>query len=103
MHYLVHLFAGLYVCMYLNYLPIKIRVTGRLGLQMEAKNSYFKKVGRITNFKNVAYSVAARHQRWICGYLQSQNFFEYDELQCGPCKYCMLSNYVDYTCACYVS
>ena len=70
-------------------------MTSRLGplvtswyMRIEAKSFYFKKVGRIINFKNVAYSVAARHQRLICVYLQSQIFFEYDELQCGPCKYC---------------
>ena len=49
------------------------------------KNSYFKQVARITNFKNVAYSVAARYQKLVCGYLQSKKYFTYDELQCGPC------------------
>ena len=95
MHYLIHFPQQIcrYI-MYFNYLPVKTHVTNRLGplvtswcMRMEAKNSYFKKAGRITNFKNIAYSVAARHQRLICGYLQSQNFFGYDELQCGPCKY----------------
>ena len=56
-------------------------------MRMEAKNSYFKQVARITNFKNVAYSVATRHQKLACGYLQSQKFFSYDELQCGPCEH----------------
>ena len=53
-------------------------------MRMEAKNSYFKKVARISNYKNVPYSVAKRHQRLLCAYLQGQ-FFSYDELQCGPC------------------
>ena len=51
------------------------------------QNSYFKQVAWITNFKNVAYSVATRHQKLACGYLQSQKFFSYDELQCGPCEH----------------
>ena len=32
---------------------------------------------QIGNFKNVAYSVARRHQRLLCGYLQGR-FFTYD-------------------------
>ena len=58
-------------------------------MRMEAKNSYFKKVARISNFKNVPYSVAKRHQRLLCAYLQGQ-FFSYDELQCGPCMFVFL-------------
>jgi len=54
-------------------------------MRMEAKNSNFKKVARIGNFKNIAYSVAKRHQRLLCCYLQGK-FFSYNELQCGPCK-----------------
>lgn len=53
---------------------------------MEAKNSYFKKVARISNFKNVPYSVAKRHQHLVCAYLQGP-FFSFDELQCGPCRF----------------
>ena len=37
------------------------------------------------SFKNVAYSVAKRHQRLICAILQGK-FFSYDDLECGPCK-----------------
>ncbi len=54
-------------------------------MRMEAKNSYFKRVVQIGNFKNVPYSVARRHQRLLCGYLQGQ-FFDYDDLESGPCK-----------------
>ena len=43
-------------------------------MRMEAKNSYFKKVARISNFKNVPYSVAKRHQRLLCAHLQGQFF-----------------------------
>ena len=47
-----------------------------------------KKVARISNFKNVAYSVSKQHQRLMCAHLQG-NFFSFEELQCGPC---MLAN-----------
>lgn len=61
-------------------------------MRMEAKNSYFKKVARIGNFKNIPYSVAKRHQRLLCAYLQGP-FFTHDELQCGPCKCILEYNY----------
>jgi hypothetical protein len=51
---------------------------------MEAKNSYFKRVAQIGNFKNIAFSVAKRHQRLACAYLQSTTFFS--EYEVGPCK-----------------
>ena len=53
-------------------------------MRMEAKNSYFKRIAQIRNFKNLSFSIAKRHQRLICGYLQGK-FFTYDELQSGPC------------------
>ena len=43
-------------------------------MRMEAKNSYFKKSARVTNFKNIAYSVAMRHQKLICAHLQFSIF-----------------------------
>ena len=54
-------------------------------MRMEAKNSYFKRIGQIGNFKNLPLSVARRHQHLLCGYLQG-NFFSYDKLESGPCK-----------------
>ena len=53
---------------------------------MEAKNSYFKQIARMGNFKNIAYSVAKRHQRLLCSSLQGK-FFSYDDLECGPCRF----------------
>ena len=36
-------------------------------MRFEAKNSYFKRVGQsIGNFKNIAKTVATRHQRMNC-------------------------------------
>lgn len=76
MHYMVHL-------------PSEMLRVGPLiaswCMRMEAKNSYFKKVARVGNFQNIAYSVAKRHQRLMCAYLQNSRFFTYDDLQCGPC------------------
>ena len=52
-------------------------------MRMEAKNSYCKTIGESTNFKNVPYTVAKRHQRLLCSFLINEPFFDLD-LQCGP-------------------
>jgi len=43
---------------------------------MEAKNSYFKRIAQQGNFKNIALSVARRHQKLMCALLQSEDFFD---------------------------
>ena len=53
-------------------------------MRMEAKNSYFKRVAQIGNYRNVPYSVSSRHQRLLCAYLQGP-FFTYEDMECGPC------------------
>ena len=55
------------------------------AMRMEAKNSYFKRIARSSNFKNVPYTVARRHQRLQCANLQCSTFFD-RELACGPGK-----------------
>ena len=55
-------------------------------MRMEAKNSYFKKTGHTSNFKNVPLTVARRHQRLLCANLQYTTFFD-RELTCGPNKH----------------
>ena len=45
-------------------------------MRMEAKNSYFKRVAQIGNFKNIALTVARRHQKLVCAYLNDKSFFE---------------------------
>ena len=65
-------------------------------MRMEAKNAYCKQIARSSNFKNVPYSVAQRHQRKMCAYLHSGNFFD-RELQYGPGK--LLLYIVDYMCS----
>ena len=46
---------------------------GTWCMRMEGKNSYFKRAAQTSNFKNVPYSVAKRHQRLLCSYLLSGN------------------------------
>lgn len=45
-------------------------------MRMEAKNSYFKRIAQQGNFKNIALSVAKRHQKLMCALLHSEDFFE---------------------------
>jgi len=44
--------------------------------EMEAKNSYFKRIAQQGNFINIALSVARRHQKLMCALLHDENFFE---------------------------
>ena len=54
-------------------------------MRFEAKNSYFKRVAQtIGNFKNVAKTVAIRHQRRSCYYLANDaNLFYGDDTFTG--------------------
>ena len=45
-------------------------------MRMEAKHSYFKSIAHLGNYRNVPYSVARRHQRFLCANLHG-NFFTY--------------------------
>ncbi len=58
-------------------------------MRMEGKNSYFKQIAQGSNFKNVPYTVARRHQRLLCAYLQSSDFFD-EEVTCGPGMYVIM-------------
>lgn len=64
-------------------------------MRMEAKNGYFKEIAHTSNFKNVPYTVAKRHQRLLCAYLQSATFFD-RELQCGPGRFFWLIHLFTY-------
>ena len=44
-------------------------------MRMEAKHNWFKKIAQIGNFKNIALSLARRHQRLMCLYLNQEDFF----------------------------
>ena len=52
-------------------------------MRMEAKHNYFKKVAQVGNFKNIAYSLAHRHQRLVCSYIQEDDFFS-TKAEYGP-------------------
>lgn len=56
-------------------------------MRHEAKLSFFKRASRLANFKNVAQSVANRHQRWFC-YQMSSSKGELlgSTLECGPAE-----------------
>ena len=43
----------------------------------------FKQASHLANFKNVAFALANRHQRWICYELASGNLIKFS-FQCGP-------------------
>ena len=45
-------------------------------MRMEAKNSYFKRIAQIGNFKNIPLSVARCHQKFICAHLSDDDYFE---------------------------
>ena len=51
-------------------------LTNTWCMRMEAKNSYFKEIARQGNFRNVALSVARRHQKLMCSLLNNEDFFD---------------------------
>ena len=52
-------------------------------MRHEAKLNFFKQASRVSNFKNVAQSVARRHQRWLCYQLAKCDLLRFP-LECGP-------------------
>ena len=52
-------------------------------MRHEAKLSLFKKASHLGNFKNIAYTLASRHQRWMCYQLASDNMLQ-SCFECGP-------------------
>lgn len=51
-------------------------LTSSWCMRMEAKNSYFKRIAQLGNFKNIALSVARRHQKLMCAFINSEDFFD---------------------------
>lgn len=72
---------------FITHYPDQILSVGPLvtswTMRHEAKLNFIKKASRLSNFKNVAQSVAHRHQRWMCYELASNNIF-FTPLECGP-------------------
>lgn len=54
-------------------------------IRHEAKLNFFKRVSCLVNFKNIAFSMANRHQRWACYELASECFIKVP-FECGPAK-----------------
>lgn len=54
-------------------------------IRYEAKLNFFKQASRIGNFKNVAFSLANRHQRWACYEMASEKLISIS-LACGPAR-----------------
>lgn len=53
-------------------------------MRFEAKHKYFKKVGqKIGNFKNIAKTVATRHQRFSCYNLAGDDIFPQNKILTG--------------------
>ena len=55
------------------------------NMRNEAKLNIFKEAGRIGNFKNIAFSVANRHQSLLCYELASGNL-SHTPNEYGPCN-----------------
>ena len=52
-------------------------------MRHEAKLCLFKKAAHLGNFKNIAYTLAHRHQRWMC-YQSSSGQMLLPNYECGP-------------------
>ena len=52
----------------------------------EAKLKLHKQVAKFGNFKNVCFSVALKHERWLCYQLQSSLYLTDDLVIGGLCK-----------------
>ncbi len=77
MHFLVH-----YPEQIMNVGPMVRSWT----IRYEAKLNFFKRASHIgNNFKNISYSLASRHQRWMCYELASKKLLV-RPLECGPAK-----------------
>ena len=67
--------------------PEQIKAVGPMvrtwTIRHEAKLNFFKQASHLINFKNVAYALANRHQRWICYELASGRLI-HAPLECGP-------------------
>lgn len=87
----------IYVCVIYRLGPL----TNTWCMRMEAKNSYFKRAAQIGNFKNIALSVANRHQRLMCALLNSTDFFN-KSVEKLPSKLIFISITIQYSCLCSV-
>lgn len=54
-------------------------------MRYESKLQFFKRASHLGNFKNIALTVAQRHQRWMCYQICSDNLVK-SNFECGPSK-----------------
>ena len=54
-------------------------------MRHEAKLNFLKQASRLSNFKNITFSLANRHQRWMCYELSSKKHLR-PLIECGPPK-----------------
>ena len=87
-------FVGLYgieTCIpkmhFLLHYPDQIQAVGPMvrtwTTRHEAKLNFFKQASHLANFKNVSFSLANRHQRWMC-YEQASGKLIDTSIECGP-------------------
>ena len=73
---------------YLLHYPEQILQIGPMlrswTMRHEAKLNIFKRASRIGNFKNIALSLASRHQRLLCYELSTGKLLQ-SPIECGPC------------------
>ena len=55
-------------------------------IRHEAKLNFFKKASNIVNFKNIPFSLASRHQRWMCYEMANGNIVMDSSVECGPAR-----------------
>ena len=74
---------------FLLHYPEQVQRIGPLirswNMRNEAKLSIFKRASRLGNFKNIAFSLAQRHQRLQCWELTSDSLLR-SPMECGPSK-----------------
>ena len=60
---------------FLTHYPEQIQAIGPMirswTIRHEAKLNFFKRASRVSNFKNISFTLANNHQRWICYELTS--------------------------------
>ncbi len=72
---------------FLLHYPEQMRLLGPMvrtwTIRYEAKLNFFKRASCLANFKNIAFTLANRHQRWMCYELASGSHVQIP-LECGP-------------------
>lgn len=72
---------------FLHHYPQQICTIGPMirswTMRHEAKLLFFKRMARIGNFKNIAFTLANRHQRLLCWKLSTGNLLN-NPIECSP-------------------